>query len=127
MENNNEEIVALLKDIQSQGKKRVFWSRISAVLLAAFVAVFAVSAAMIVPKATVALDSANARLSSLESTISKLEIALDSITELTEETATSLDTAMDHLNSVDFEGLNQAITDLGNVVSPLANLFGRFN
>lgn len=125
--NNNEEIVALLQELKEQGKKRVFWSRISAVLLAIFVAVFAISAAVIVPKATTTLDTANARLSSLEHTISMLEDTLDSITDLTEDTATSLDDAMTHLNEIDFEGLNNAIKDLGDVVSPLASFFGRFN
>lgn len=127
MENNNEEIVALLKDIQQQGKKRVFWSRLSACLLAVFVAAFTISVMIVVPKVTKTLDTANARLNGLETTISKLETALDSITDLTNDTATSLDEAMTHLNSVDFEGLNQAIEDLGNVVSPLASFFGRFN
>lgn len=127
MENNNEEIIALLKDIQEQGKKKIFWSRISACLLAVFVAVFAISAATLVPRATQTLDTANARLNSLETTITKLETALDSITALTEDTAISLDEAMSNLNSVDFEGLNDAIRDLGDVVSPLASFFGRFN
>ena len=34
--------------------------------------------------------------------------------------------AFDNINSIDFEGLNKAIEDLGNVVEPLSNFFKKF-
>lgn len=39
---------------------------------------------------------------------------------------TSLQEIMDRVNAIDFEGLNKAITDLSDVIEPLANFFNRF-
>ena len=36
----------------------------------------------------------------------------------------SIQTAVDKLNSIDFDALNSAITDLSNIVRPLGRLFG---
>jgi len=35
--------------------------------------------------------------------------------------------ALEQINAIDIEGLNRAIQDLSDVVSPLARLMGRFN
>ena len=49
----------------------------------------------------------------------------EEVDELVVNSQKSVDEAMANLNSVDFEGLNQAIADLEAIVSPLAKLLGR--
>ena len=49
----------------------------------------------------------------------------EEVDELVVNSQASVDEAMANLNSVDFEGLNQAIADLEAIVSPLAKLLGR--
>ena len=65
-------------------------------------------------------------MNDMTSTIDTMETTLESVTKLVNDSSESLVTAFDNINSIDFEGLNQAIEDLGNVVQPLSNFFKKF-
>lgn len=73
-------------------------------------------------------------------TIILADEAIKSVTEMSEaikemgnnmdsliaENSESIAEVMKKLEAIDFEGLNSAIKDLGDVVEPFANFFGKF-
>jgi len=141
MENN--EMLEYVKEIKDLEKKRLFWSRISVALLALLVigvlsilpTMFRtlnnaneamVSATDALKKANNTLDQAQDIMNDLSGAIDTMEVSLDSLTSFVDESSVSLKTAFDNINSIDFEGLNEAITDLGDVVEPLSNFFRKF-
>lgn len=141
MENN--EMLEYVKEIKDLEKKRLFWSRISVALLALLVigvlsilpTMFRtlnnaneamVSATDALKKANNTLDQAQDIMNDLSGAIDTMEVSLYSLTSFVDESSVSLKTAFDNINSIDFEGLNEAITDLGDVVEPLSNFFRKF-
>ena len=50
----------------------------------------------------------------------------DNVGELVETSQTGVEEALNKLNKIDLETLNDAITDLAAVVEPLARFFGKF-
>ncbi len=139
----NKDVLKMLEDIKTLNKKRVFWSRISAILLALLV----VGVLSLIPifiktlnnanealtnandaidTAVEALDQAELIMDDLSGTIDTLETALSSVTTLVDDSSTELKTAFENINSIDFEGLNKAISDLGDVVEPLSKFFNKF-
>jgi methyl-accepting chemotaxis protein len=135
MENNNETL-DYLKQIRDLNKKRLMWSRVTALLMALFVVLFACVIPSVLNALKVAedtmltandtLEQAQSIMNDMTSTIDTMETTLESVTKLVNDSSESLVTAFDNINSIDFEGLNQAIEDLGNVVQPLSNFFKKF-
>lgn len=132
----NKELMDYVKEIRDLNKKRVFWNRLSVILLAVLV-ISMVSLLPIINKtlnnANTALDTAVEALNQAESimgelngTIDTMEAALSSVTKLADDSSKQLATAFTNINSIDFEGLNDAIKDLGDVVEPLSNFFKKF-
>lgn len=132
----NKELMDYVKEIRDLNKKRVFWNRLSVILLAVLV-ISMVSLLPIINKtlnnANTALDTAVEALNQAESimgelngTIDTMEAALSSVTKLADDSSKQLSTAFTNINSIDFEGLNDAIKDLGDVVEPLSNFFKKF-
>lgn len=119
---DSEEILNAVKDIREYSKKRLFWGRVTAIMII----IFTVCSVSILPMIAKTFNEASERLESLAETIDKMDKALDSLTEMTNNTSDSLKEAMENINSIDFEGLNKAIEDLGDVVEPFANFFGKF-
>ena len=52
--------------------------------------------------------------------------ASNNLNQLVNDNTEPLTQAVNNMAGIDFEGLNQAITDLQGAVGPLANFFGRF-
>lgn len=135
MENNNETL-DYLKQIRDLNKKRLMWSRVTALLMALFVVLVACVIPSVLNTLKVAedtmltandtLEQAQAIMTDMTSTIDTMETTLESVTKLVNDSSESLVNAFDNINSIDFEGLNKAIEDLGNVVAPLSNFFKKF-
>lgn len=136
MEDKNIETLEYLKQIRDINKKRLFWTRISVCLVAVLLILFATVVPVVIKtletaqstmvKADEALSQAEDIMTDMTTTIDSMEKAVDSITNLVDDSSDSLVKAFDNINSIDFEGLNSAITDLGNVVEPLSKFFGKF-
>ena len=139
----NKDIITYLEEIKSLNKKRVFWSRISTILLGLLVSGVLSMVPMVMKtleNANKALDNANLAMDTavetmeqaedimddLTGTIDTMEVALSSVTVLVNESSEQLQTAFENINSIDFEGLNKAIKDLGDVVEPLSKFFKKF-
>lgn len=135
MENNNETL-DYLKQIRDLNKKRLLWSRVTALLMALFVILVACVIPAVLNTLKVAedtmltandtLEQAQSIMTDMTSTIDTMETTLESVTKLVNDSSESLVAAFDNINSIDFEGLNKAIEDLGNVVEPLSNFFKKF-
>ena len=135
MENNNETL-DYLKQIRDLNKKRLLWSRVTALLMALFVVLVACIIPAVLNTLKVAedtmltandtLEQAQSIMTDMTSTIDTMETTLESVTKLVNDSSESLVAAFDNINSIDFEGLNKAIEDLGNVVEPLSNFFKKF-
>ena len=135
MEEKNE-VLEYLKQIKETNKKRLFWSRLTAVLMAVFVALFGCcvpavlntlrTAENTLTTANDTLLQAQSIMTDLTDTVVTMEDTLESVTKLVDDSSERLVNAFDNINSIDFEGLNQAIEDLGNVVEPLSNFFKKF-
>jgi len=125
----NEDSAVYLKKILDVNKKRLFWTRISvalvAVLVVAFVSVVPfvigtlLSAQNTLTNVNSAITQAQGIMTDLSTTVGSLETTIGDVSKLVGDSSKNLTEAFNKINSVDFEGLNKAIEDLGAVVEPL--------
>lgn len=136
MSDNNQETLDYLKKIHDINKKRLFWTRISVGLVAVLVVLIAIVVPVVVETlntaqttmnmANDAIAQAQSIMDDMTTTIASMDEAVGSITKLVGDSSEGLVQAFDNINSIDFQGLNDAIVDLGNVVEPLSKFFGKF-
>lgn len=100
---------------------KIIMAAMSGIFLLLFVAVV-----ILVPKVTDTLSRANHAIGQISETLIEVDEVFDSVNGLIEESEEGLSVAIDSMNSIDFDRLNQSIEDLGNVVAPLANFFSKF-
>ncbi len=108
-------------------KKQLNMMRVLMVSMAAIVCILVVTLMILVPQITATLDNANQALGELSTTAAKVNEVFTSVQLLVEDSSAGVTQAIEKLNSINFEGLNQSIEDLGKVVSPLSEFFSRFN
>ena len=94
-------------------------------MLGTFLVLF-ITVVTLVPTAAKTLQQANQVIGQISNTMVEVEEVFDSVKILIEESQQGLSIAIDSMNTIDFDGLNKSITDLGNIVSPMANLFSKF-
>lgn len=130
----------IMEVMYKTARKQVNYARIST-LAGVVIAVTMIAAALIVvPKTCKLIGQANETLTEASEAISDAKEAIDSIKTMStgitevgekldtfvENNSTSMETVVNNMESIDFEGLNSAIADLENVVEPLAKFFGVF-
>lgn len=130
----------LLEKLVKNSAKQLFYTRVTTLAALILVAVVIACLAVIMPKVTETVENANAILAQASETITLVDSTLESVTEMSEsittmgtnmdtfitENSESIEQIMTKLDGIDFEGLNNAIADLGDVVEPLAEFFGKF-
>lgn len=77
-------------------------------------------------KADVAGVMANLEEVSTQMAEADLAGLVDNVNALVDTSQTGIEDALNKLNAIDLETLNQAIQDLADVVQPIAKLFNRF-
>lgn len=131
---------SLLEELVSNSRKQLFYARIRTVAALAIAVSLVICIVMVVPKALATVQKANDIMEQASETITLANAAIESVTSMSESIATmgdNMDTfitdnsetmteVMGKIEGIDFEGLNSAIKDLGDVVEPLANFFGKF-
>lgn len=131
----------LLQKLVKYSSKQLFYARLTSLAALVLCVAVVVCLAVVVPKVLETVDSANDILVQVSDTITIVDTTLESVTEMstsitdmgsTMETfitdnAETVEAIMTKLEEIDFEGLNDAIEDLGNVVEPLANFFNKFS
>lgn len=95
---------------------------------------------ILVPSLLKTIHQVNGVAAEAEETLAQAQDALEGVDEMTDavtsmsenmdtfvtENAVSIEQVMKKLEAIDFEGLNGAIKDLGDVVEPMAKFFGKF-
>lgn len=138
--NESDSSLELLKELTKNSRKQLFYSRLTT--LAAMLAAIAVIICMVivVPSVMRTVKQAYNIMAQVSETIELADTAIESITDMSlsitnmgnnmdtfiTENAESVQKIMKKFDEIDFEGLNRAIKDLGDVVEPFANFFGKF-
>lgn len=130
------ELMVLLVKKQSQNARD---QKITAIACTVLGVIFAAAFVLLIPKAVIALNEVSHLTSEAEYTLqqiddmtaqaqtslSNIDTMVANVNSIVTDNTDYVNDAMRDLNSIDFEGLNQAISDLESVVEPLAKLFGR--
>lgn len=130
----------LLQRIAEQTKKQVFYVRISAICGGILAMAVVIALLILVPSLLKTIHQVNGVAAKAEETLVQARDALAGVDEMTDavtsmsenmdtfvtENAVSIEQVMKKLEAIDFEGLNGAIKDLGDVVEPMAKFFGKF-
>lgn len=105
--------------------------KITAIACACLGIIFAVALTILVPKIVVTLEQVNQVTTEAQTVVTSAQQSLKNVDELmnnvngvVDDNSEYINEAMKDISNIDFEGLNQAINDLKNVVEPLAKLFG---
>lgn len=134
--NTSEGSTGAVKD----GEEAVVLHKTFHLLVGVMAAAIVISLFSVVPRANHLLGNANAllgevndRLEVLDETIASVKTMSDSITSVgdqldtfIEDNSTALQGVVKKMDSIDFEGLNKSIKNLGDVVEPLAKFFKVF-
>ncbi len=130
----------VLEQLLKNSKRQLFYTRITSLFAMVLVAAVIICLIMVVPKLLSTITNVNHVMAQATQTIELADTAIESVTEMSKSITTmgdnmdtfitdnskSVEEVMKKLEQVDFEGLNNAIKDLGEVVEPFANFFGKF-
>ena len=131
---------SLLEELVNNSQKQLFYERVRTVAALVIAVSIVMGIVLVVPKALVTVQKENDIMEQASETIILANAAIESVTSMSESITTmgdNMDTfitdnsetmteVMEKIEGIDFEGLNSAIKDLGDVVEPLANFFGKF-
>lgn len=132
--------VELLRKIADHSRKQLMYARITTVITFLMTAVIVVCMVVLVPPVIGTVNQANEVMAQASVTIELADQAIESVTQMSEsitnmsnnmdilisDNAETVSQAMKKMESIDFEGLNKAIKDLGDVVEPFAKFFNKF-
>lgn len=130
----NKEIVQLLKQIEKNNRKQARIAGIQcvfAVVTALCCVLLFVMIFNILPQLNGVMTQMQTVLSNLEETSEQLaavdlESMVADVDTLVATGQRGLEETMEKLNSLNFDALNQAIEDLGEVIEPIASFFKKF-
>lgn len=133
----------MIEGVQEQTKilkKQLFYERVRTLATLVIAGGILFCMVTVVPVVLSTAKRANDVMLQVSETIVLADAAIESITEMSNtitsmgddmdtfitENSKSVEEVMKKVEAVDFEGLNKAIKDLGDVVEPFANFFGKF-
>ena len=141
MEVKNEEgMEELLRQILEAVKNEVKYAKRAAFFMMGLFVVFLVAAIIVIPKVVETLSNVNTAVVSAGETLKGADDAIENINKMSDsitktsdnmnsmltDNSESLTAAVEKMNSIDFDGLNSAITDLQDAVGPFADFMNRF-
>ena len=113
----------LLAQLVENSRKQLFYARVRTFLMAAGVAFIGGSLYMTVLQMVSHADAAIENITAMCSSIAQMG---DNMNSFITENAQTVAEVMEKIEAVDFQGLNNAIKNLGDVVAPLAKFFNLF-
>ena len=134
-------LVELLERMEQTNKKQVFYARLQfllTVVAALCCVVLLLSGMSVLPKLQETAVQAEAVLTNLETVTTELaNVDLNSMVQNMDTLVTDVDglvgtsqvgveQAMEKLNAIDFDALNEAIKDLSDVIDPIARFFNKY-
>lgn len=138
----NPEMQELLAKIEKSNRQQVRYARIQclfSILAAVCCGVLLFAVLTVVPQVQQIAGQVQDLASQAETVLSNLEDVttelaevdltgmVDSVDSLVSSSQEGVTQALDKINNLDIESLNDAITDLSAVVKPLAEFFSKFN
>lgn len=131
----------LLARLLENSEKQLFYARVRSIVSVITALCVLCALVMAVPALLRTAANADAVIAQASSTITLADDAIRGIIEMSgaitemgqsmdnfiTENAEAVSSLMKEIEAVDFEGLNKAIKDLGDVVEPFARFFNRFN
>lgn len=130
----NQEMLELLRRIEKSNRQKVITNVLVCLfMLAAAVSCIAICVMLgqLIPQVNQTIGQMQTALNSLEETSNhlrglNLDTMVNNVNALSVYAQQSLQQTMDNLNTIDFETLNKAISDLAQVIEPLANFVAKF-
>ncbi len=130
----------LLTQLVKNSEKQLFYARIRTLATLIIAGGLLICMIVLAPEVLKTVSQANAIMVQASETITLADTAIESITEMSasitemgenmdtfiSENAESVSQVMKKMEEVDFERLNKAIKDLGDVIEPLAKFFNLF-
>ena len=132
MEERSRDVIGLLEELTEQNrqqtaslKKQLFVTRILAAAGCVLAAAVVPPMLQIISQGQETLVEATDTLQTAQETLTDIQTLFDE-NGLVWQSSEALSQATEKLNRMDIESLNSAIRDLGAVVEPLAEFFGKF-
>lgn len=133
---NEKEAKEILKELLEFEKKEAKYQKVTSILIFCLVLIMGIVSFMIVPVAVQTLTTANATIVQAQEALSSITNEMetingmvksitatsDNVNKMVTDNAEDLTTSVENLNSIDFEGLNKAISDLQAAVAPMAKI-----
>ena len=134
-------LVELLERMEQTNNKQVFYARLQflfTVVAALCCVVLLLSGMSVLPKLQETAVQAEAVLTNLETVTTELaNVDLNSMVQNVDTLVTDVDglvgtsqvgveQALEKLNAIDFDALNEAIKDLSDVIDPIARFFNKY-
>lgn len=137
---STKQIEELTKLLVKNSKKQLLYSRISGICIFVIAVAFVTMVAYLLPAAIHTLNQVNSLLTDVSGTVEVANEAIGEIVKMSDEitglstelgtfvedNSTTLTSIMAEIDAIDFDGLNKAIKDLGDVVEPMAKFFHIF-
>lgn len=130
----NQEMLELLRRIEKSNRQKVITNVLVCLFMLAAAAsciAICVMLGQLIPQVNQTIGQMQTALNSLEETSNhlrglNLDTMVSNVNALSVYAQQSLQQTMDNLNTIDFETLNKAISDLAQVIEPLANFVAKF-
>lgn len=130
---NEDKMDLLLAELQDQKKyvkRQTRLLQVCTLILIVLIAGFAFAAGYLVPRLTGILEQTEQIVSELDTVAGELEDAdisgmLQNVNDLVVDSQDTMEEALNKIQAIDIDTLNEAIDGLNKVVSPLAKLFGK--
>lgn len=118
---NEQMQTGILEELRALQKKHLFYQRVSCILILVFV----VASLSVLPGIFRTLAMVQDTLETSNAAIEQAKTTLEDVSGFVTEGSDNLATAMQKIEGIDIDGLNEAISDLGAIVEPMARLFRR--
>lgn len=128
---------SLLEQMVENSRKQLLYSRIASLSGTVLAVAVVISLLLVIPEALATVQKVNAAIGTSMETVELANTAIKSVTQMSDsitdmgenmdafitDNAQAVAEVMSKIEAVDFEGLNSAIQDLGDVIEPLAKFF----
>jgi predicted PurR-regulated permease PerM len=130
----NQKMLELLERMEKNSRKQVFFARVQFILSAVALLcciVLLLSGMKILPQLQNTVQQTETVISNLESVTTALAQAdlanmVNNVDGLVTTSQEGIEQAMEKIDAIDIEALNQAIKDLSDVINPISNFFNKF-
>ena len=121
----------LLIELVKSQRKDEMGQRITAIATIGLFAAVCIALCIVIPKVvtlitdlSTSLEEVTALVSQAEDSLAGIDDMIANVDKVVVENTDAVNEVLGNFNSVDFNELNSAIKDLGDVVEPLAKFFG---